>query len=98
MEAVLSGVSAGVIGLDRHGRITLANRSAEKLLGLDGAELVGRPLAEAVPEFAACSARADEHKGRPQHQVTLIIDGEERNFSVRVTHEAAGRGATTARC
>ena len=41
MEAVLSGVSAGVIGLDRHGRITLANRSAEKLLGRDGADLVG---------------------------------------------------------
>ena len=56
MEAVLSGVSAGVIGLDRHDRITLANRSAEKLLGLDGAKLIGRPLAEAVPEFAACSA------------------------------------------
>ena len=59
MEAVLSGVSAGVIGLDRHGRITLASRSAEKLLGLDGADLVGRPLADAVPEFAACSAGAD---------------------------------------
>ena len=36
MEAVLSGVSAGVIGLDRDGRITLANRSAQKLLGRDG--------------------------------------------------------------
>ena len=45
----------------------------------------------------ACSARADEHKGRPQHQVTLIIAGEERNFSVRVTHEERAR-RTTARC
>jgi len=90
MEAVLSGVSAGVIGLDRHDRITLANRPAEKLLGLDGSKLVGRPLAEAVPEFAALLSGADEHKGRPQHQVTLIIAGEERNFSVRVTHEEQG--------
>ena len=57
MEAVLSGVSAGVIGLDRHDRITLASRSAEKLLGREGAKLVGQPLAEAVPEFAASSAR-----------------------------------------
>jgi two-component system nitrogen regulation sensor histidine kinase NtrY len=32
----------------------------------------------------------DEHKGRPQHQVTLIINGEERNFSVRMTHEEQG--------
>src|SRR5947209_1908388 len=53
MEAVLAGVSAGVIGLDRNDRITLASRSAEKLLGLDGCKLIGRALAEAVPEFAA---------------------------------------------
>ena len=33
MEAVLSGVSAGVIGLDRDGRVTLVSRSAETLLG-----------------------------------------------------------------
>ena len=90
MEAVLSGVTAGVIGLDRHDRITLANRSAEKLLGRDGPKLIGRPLAEAVPEFAAMLSGADEHKGRPQHQVTLIIGGEERNFAVRVTHEEQG--------
>jgi two-component system nitrogen regulation sensor histidine kinase NtrY len=90
MEAVLSGVSAGVIGLDRHGRITLANPSAEKLLGLDGADLAGRPLADAVPEFAAMLGSADEHKGRPQHQVRLLIGGEGRNFSVRVTREAQG--------
>ncbi len=91
MEAVLSGVSAGVIGLDRHEHITLANRSAEKLLGPAGAKLVGRTLAEAVPEFATMLRDAEEHsKGRPQHQVTLIIGGEERNFSVRVTHEEQG--------
>jgi two-component system nitrogen regulation sensor histidine kinase NtrY len=88
MEAVLSGVTAGVIGLDRHDRVTLANRSAEKLLGRDGSELIGRSLVDAVPEFAALLG-ADEHK-RPQHQVTLIIGGEERNFSVRVTHEEQG--------
>ena len=87
MEAVLSGVSAGVIGLDRNNCITLASRSAEKLLGLDGTKVIGRPLAEAMPEFAALLDGADEHKGRPQHQATLIINGEERNFSVRVTHE-----------
>ena len=65
MEAVLSGVSAGVIGLDRHGRITLVNRSAEKLLGRAGRSLVGRELAEAVPEFAAlvCRQRRDHGQG-----------------------------------
>jgi two-component system nitrogen regulation sensor histidine kinase NtrY len=90
MEAVLSGVSAGVIGLDRHDRITLASRSAQKLLGRDDAELAGRELADAVPQFAAILREAEEHKSRPQRQVTLIIGGEERNFVVRVTHEEQG--------
>src|SRR5204863_373970 len=53
MEAVLSGVSAGVIGLDRDERINLASRSAQKLLGLEGTDLVGRQLTEAVPQFTA---------------------------------------------
>jgi two-component system, NtrC family, nitrogen regulation sensor histidine kinase NtrY len=94
IEAVLSGVSAGVIGLDGDARITLANRSAQKLLGLDGSELVGRELGEAVPAFAGVLAEArDHHKGRPQHEVTLTINGEERTFSVRVPREQQAAGS-----
>ncbi|HJU32390.1 MAG TPA: PAS domain-containing sensor histidine kinase [Hyphomicrobiaceae bacterium] len=90
MEAVLSGVSAGVIGLDRDERITLASRSAQKLLAREEADLVGRLLGDAVPQFAAILQEAAEHKNRPQRQVTLIIGGEERNFAVRITHEEQG--------
>jgi two-component system nitrogen regulation sensor histidine kinase NtrY len=52
-ETVLSGVSAGVIGLDAQGRIELPNRTADELLGLDLLAATGHPLAEIVPEFAA---------------------------------------------
>jgi two-component system, NtrC family, nitrogen regulation sensor histidine kinase NtrY len=92
MEAVLSGVSAGVLGLDSHGHITLANRSAEKLLGAGEAELVGKQLSEALPQFGALLQRPDDQslRSRPQDQVTLVIGGEERTFAVRVTHEQAG--------
>src|SRR5215470_10935027 len=94
IEAVLSGVSAGVMGLDQDGRITLANRSAQKLLGLEGSELVGRELSEAVPAFAGVLAEAKEHpKSRPQHEVTLTIKGEERTFSVRVPREQQAAGS-----
>ena len=51
-ETVLAGVSAGVIGLDRQGRIELPNRTADELLGLDLLTATGHPLAEIVPEFA----------------------------------------------
>jgi two-component system, NtrC family, nitrogen regulation sensor histidine kinase NtrY len=88
-EAVLSGVSAGVIGLDRHGAVTLVSRSAETLLARDGADLIGRQLADMVPEFADLVRQAaDPAKSRRQQQITLVIDGEERNFAVRVTEQA----------
>jgi two-component system nitrogen regulation sensor histidine kinase NtrY len=89
MEAVLSGVSAGVLGLDSHGHITLVNRSGEKLLRAGEADLVGKRLSEALPQFAALIHGPEDQslKGRPQHQVTLVIAGEERTFAVRVTHE-----------
>jgi two-component system, NtrC family, nitrogen regulation sensor histidine kinase NtrY len=92
MEAVLSGVSAGVLGLDSHGHITLANRSAEKLLGAGEADLVSKQLSEALPQFGALLQRPDDQslRSRPQDQVTLVIGGEERTFAVRVTHEQAG--------
>ncbi len=89
IEAVLSGVSAGVIGLDRDGAVTLVSRSAEKLLACDGARLIGRPLAETVPEFAELVQQAaDPTRSRRQQQIALLIDGEERSFSVRVTAQS----------
>jgi two-component system, NtrC family, nitrogen regulation sensor histidine kinase NtrY len=89
MEAVLTGVSAGVLGIDARGVITLANRSAEQLLGMGEGGLIGRPLGEAVPEFGSLVAPGEEHtiRGRPQSQMTLLINGDERTFAVRVTHE-----------
>src|SRR3990170_8193666 len=60
MEAVLSGVTAGVVGVDSHGVVTLVNRSAEKLLEMKQTDLVGQPLAKAVPEFAAVLKRAQK--------------------------------------
>lgn len=50
-EAVLAGVSAGVIGLDAAGRIILPNRSAIEFVGGDDTVL-GRRLADVIPELA----------------------------------------------
>ncbi len=90
MEAVLSGVTAGVLGVDGANRITLANRSAEKLLGIPAEDLVGQQLEVAVPEFGPLLSEAEDQgsRHRGQHQVKLISNGDERTFSVRVTREA----------
>jgi two-component system, NtrC family, nitrogen regulation sensor histidine kinase NtrY len=87
-EAVLSGASAGVIGVDADNRISILNRSAERLINHSEAEALGRPLAEVVPELTdlLASARAGMQR-LVQGQVTINRTGRERNLSVRVTGE-----------
>jgi len=94
MEAVLSGVSAGVVGLDSQDRITLVSRAASTLLGLADTDLVGKKLREAIPAFGAVLDKQDEHalKQRTQLEVTLDVGGEERTFAVMVTRERASGG------
>jgi two-component system nitrogen regulation sensor histidine kinase NtrY len=87
-EAVLSGVTAGVIGLRADGTVTLTNPSAEELLGVDDEELAGKPLEEVVPEFATLFKRARKQDNKPVHDhVHLIRNNQERIFAVRVTTE-----------
>jgi two-component system, NtrC family, nitrogen regulation sensor histidine kinase NtrY len=90
MEAVLAGASAGVIGVDGDGRISILNRSAEHLIGGTEADLLGRPLAEVVPELAGIFASAKNSAQRLiQGQVAINREGRERTVSVRVTTEQA---------
>ncbi len=94
MEAVLSGVTAGVVGIDNHGVVTLVNRSAETLLDITEANLVGHPLAKAVPEFGPVLKRAQKQGKRlVTDHVTLRRHGSERNFAVRVTSEGQDQEA-----
>jgi two-component system nitrogen regulation sensor histidine kinase NtrY len=90
-EAVLSGVSAGVIGLDRDGRINLPNRSSSVLLGVDLDRQIGAPLGEVVPEMAGL---VDEAARRPdrlaQAQIDISREGRADILHVRVAAERVG--------
>ena len=88
-EAVLAGASAGVIGVDGNGCVSILNRSAEKLIGRTEAEALGRPLIDVFPELADIMAAA-RSGARMQDQVTISRNGRERNLSVRVTSEQSG--------
>ena len=90
-EAVLAGASAGVIGVDAAGRISILNRSAERLIGQSQAEASGRLLTEMVPELKEVFDSAQSGSQRlMQDQVTISRAGRERNVSVRVTTEQSG--------
>jgi two-component system nitrogen regulation sensor histidine kinase NtrY len=85
-EAVLAGASAGVIGVDGKGCVSILNRSAERLIGSTEADALGRPLTEVFPELADIMTAAQSGGGM-QDQVTITRKGRERNLSVRVTSE-----------
>jgi two-component system nitrogen regulation sensor histidine kinase NtrY len=88
MEAVLAGASAGVIGIDADGHISILNRSAEQLIGRSEADVIGKPLADIVPELKDVVFSAQSGMQRLiQDQVTINRNGRERNLSVRVTTE-----------
>jgi two-component system nitrogen regulation sensor histidine kinase NtrY len=92
-EAVLAGVTAGVIGLDEAGRVTLLNRFAVEILGVSESALSGTMLAESVPEFAELIAGAARGAPIVQGQVMLVRGGRERTLVVRVALEADENGA-----
>lgn len=93
-EAVLSGVSPGVMGVDGAGIITIANPSVERTLGLAAEAIVGKPLTQVVPELQALFPEGGEARLRAtQQQIQLTRDGRERTVTVRVTSEQAQGGA-----
>jgi two-component system nitrogen regulation sensor histidine kinase NtrY len=90
IEAVLSGVTAAVIGVEEDGRITIANLSAEILLGRDVNALIGMPLAEAAPEIAAVLAEGStRYRNDHRKQINIMHGGKERTLNVQVTREEA---------
>jgi two-component system, NtrC family, nitrogen regulation sensor histidine kinase NtrY len=99
-ESVLSGVSAGVIGLDADGRIELPNRSAIDLLGIGPDEMIGKSLREVVPEVSGLiDAVMGDHMSRVDGDVEIERQGTARNLTVRITAESttdqAGEGDET---
>ncbi|MEP3438402.1 MAG: PAS domain-containing sensor histidine kinase [Hoeflea sp.] len=87
-EAVLSGVSAGVVGVDHQGAITIANRSARDILGSNGTEVIGNRFTEVAPEFETVMAEAAMRpRADARAQITLHRGGKERTLNVKVTRE-----------
>jgi two-component system nitrogen regulation sensor histidine kinase NtrY len=92
-ETVLSGVSAGVIGLDAEGRIELPNRAATDLLRLDLPGEIGTRLDLLVPELAPLLGRLMDNPERPlTGEIQIGTQQAMRNLLVRIGPEMkAGR-------
>jgi two-component system, NtrC family, nitrogen regulation sensor histidine kinase NtrY len=89
VETMLFGVSAGVIGLDPAGRISVVNRQAATLLELPEARL-GLPLSELVPEFQGAVEHADGSGVQVEEDVDVVRGAESRRLRLRVGHSPDG--------
>lgn len=87
-EAVLAGVSAGVVGLDAKGNIHLPNHSACKLLGIDLNAKIGKKLIKVIPEMAPLFKEIKEiGTDFIEKQITLNRDGYGHTLLVRLSLE-----------
>jgi two-component system nitrogen regulation sensor histidine kinase NtrY len=87
-EAVLEGVTAGVIGVDPFGAITIVNRSAETMLAISAEISIGQNLSVVLPHVGRVFEICRSSKRRVyREQVTFYRAGAERTFNVQVTIE-----------
>ena len=87
-EAVLAGVSAGVIALNNKKIVDISNRSARQLLELKREMLEGLPLAEILPEFVPLIADAEKFPEQElRREVTLQRGSRKLTLLVRVVIE-----------
>ncbi|MGN6122426.1 MAG: ATP-binding protein [Sphingomonas oligoaromativorans] len=89
IEAVLSGVSAGVVSVDGERRIRLINQSAERLLHTEGQSPIDRPLHDVAPEL-------DQLIGQDEREsvVQLTSGGEIRTLAVTQVDSDGGHVLT----
>lgn len=85
-DAVLAGVSAGVLSVDSTGIISRTNRSALELLALPEDGVVERPLIAVMPELAPLVEQAADRPDRlTQGQVEILQGGTRRILLVRIS-------------
>jgi two-component system nitrogen regulation sensor histidine kinase NtrY len=89
-EAMLAGVSAGIVGLDSEGRIALLNRTAGRLLAIEEGQALGRSIGDVTQELAGLFDEAVKGHGRlAQGTIEISRGGRERILNARITSEQA---------
>jgi len=89
IEAVLSGVSAGILSVDQNGVVQLLNSSATALLAKPGVQPVGRPLTELSPELAEFMS-----SGTDNEIIQIRVGSDIRTLAVKVVADSGNRVLT----
>jgi two-component system nitrogen regulation sensor histidine kinase NtrY len=99
IEAVLAGVSAGIVGVDKTGHIMLANASAAEIFQHDENALVSMNIADVMPEIVPLLEQAVARPSSKVTQTQVPYSGKgqsKRILLVRIAVEPAGDSDTGA--
>ncbi len=89
-EAVVEGVSAGIIGLDPFGAINLANARACQMLGKTEIELMGEMMETILPEMATTMEKVrSARRGQVRDQIQLGNETNRRIYQMQLTREGS---------
>lgn len=88
IEAVFASVKTTILGLSQDRHISLSNPTAEDLLGIKRADLIGQYVIDISPELNQLLDRAI-NSGQDLYQETLeiLMNGKDRNILVRIAFE-----------
>jgi two-component system nitrogen regulation sensor histidine kinase NtrY len=89
-EAVVEGVSAGIIGLDPFGAVTLVNARACEMLGRSEIDLMGERIEKVMPELGLILERAKSaRRGQVRDQIHIGNETDRRTYQVQLTREGS---------
>ncbi|MEL6859129.1 MAG: ATP-binding protein [Pseudomonadota bacterium] len=88
LETLLVELSSGVIRVDSHGIVTIANRSAETLMNMGNLE--GRALSEISPEIWKRVAAAESRSSQDDSFINLVTEDGLRHVRLKVTSDTVG--------
>ncbi len=84
-DSVLSGVTAGVIGLNSDGRVEFVNTASAEMLSFGEDSVLGQPLIDVIPEFTDLFQRVTtRQRGVAQGEIEVMRAGQHENLLVRI--------------
>ncbi|WP_449395715.1 HAMP domain-containing protein [Devosia riboflavina] len=89
-EAVVEGVSAGIVGLDPFGAVTLVNARACQMLDKTEVEMMGEKMEDILPEIAPTIEKArSARRGQVRDQIHLGNETNRRIYQIQLTREGS---------
>jgi len=91
-ETVLAGVSAGVVGVDSEGKITLANSMAAEMFEVESQNLIGLNIVDVIADIEPLLEKAHAKPSKIiQSELPFISkDGQKLTLTVRIAIELIG--------